>query len=120
MRFIVVSLGLVLIAGACATSGTAASDQAATATGTRPRTNVITLQELRESRAPSLADVVRQLRPGWSTQVTVFVNNDPFGGFEQLRSLSVQNTAEVRFLTRSEAQIKWGSRYQEVIQVITR
>jgi hypothetical protein len=120
MRFVVMASLLVLGAGACASSGTAAADQAPTASTTRSRTNVITLQELRESRAPSLADVIRQLRPGWPTQVTVFVNNDAFGDYNSLRNLSVNNTAEIRYLSRSEAQMKWGSRFQEVIQVITR
>lgn len=120
MRFTVLALGLALTAGACASSGTAAGDQTPTAAQTRARTNIISAQELRESRAPTLADVIRQIRPQWPTQVTVFVNNDPYGDYSSLRNLSVQNTAEVRFLSRSEAQMKWGSRFQEVIQVITR
>ena len=120
MRFLVMASLLVLGAGACASTHTAAGDQTPTGSQTRARTNVITLEEIRESRANSVADLVRQLRPGWPTQVTVFVNNDAFGGYEQLRSLSLSNAAEVRFLSRSEAQMKWGSRFQEVIQVITR
>jgi hypothetical protein len=120
MRLIVLALGLGLATGACASSGTAAADQTATGASTRPRTNVISLQELRESRAPTLADVIRQLRPGWPTQVTVFLNNDAFGDYNSLRSLSVSNTSEVRFLSASEAQNRWGSRFKEVIQVITR
>ena len=63
---------------------------------------------------------MRQLRPGWPTNVTVFVNNDPLGDYNQLRTLSLNTTAEIRYLSRSEAQIKWGSRFQEVIHVITR
>jgi hypothetical protein len=120
MRLAALALGLVFAAGACATSGTAAGDQSATATSTRPRANVITIQEIRESAAPTLADLVRQSRPSWPTEVTIFLNNDPMGSYEQLRNLSLSNTAEVRYLTRSEAQMKWGSRFQAVIQVITR
>jgi hypothetical protein len=121
MRFIAFALTLVLAAGACASSGTAAADQSATSTSTRPRTNVISLQEIRESRAPSLYDMVRQTRPSWPSSATVFVNNDPFGDINSLRNLSLNNTSEVRLLSRSEVQIRWGSRYNnEVIQVITR
>lgn len=120
MRIAVLALGLVITVGACASSGTAASDQSATAGTTARRSNVITSQEIRESAAPSVADLVRQLRPGWPTNVQIFVNNNHFGGYSQLNSLSVSTTAEIRFLTRSEAQNKWGSRFQEVIQVITR
>ncbi|HEX9562712.1 MAG TPA: hypothetical protein VF981_02025 [Gemmatimonadaceae bacterium] len=123
MRFIVLASGIVLAFGsaACASSGTASADQTPTAATTRPRTNVISLQEIRESRAPSVADLIRQLRPGWPTTVTVFLNNDtnPFGDARTLSNLSVQNTTEIRYYTRSEAQFKWGSRFQESIQVIT-
>ena len=120
MRIAVLALGLLVTAGACATKQTAASDQSPTAATTRSRTNVITAQEIRESPAPSLADLVRQLRPGWSTQVTVFVNNDAFGGYDSLRNLSKTTAIEVRFIQKSEAQMKWGMRFQDVIQVVTR
>jgi hypothetical protein len=120
MRMAVWALGLVIAAGACASRGTATSDQTPTASTTRSRSDVITAQEIRESAAPTLADVVRQLRPGWSSSATVFVNNDYFGSRESLRNLSRTNTTEIRYLQRSEAQMKWGSRYYtEVIQVIT-
>ena len=120
MRVAALALGLVIAAGACASKGTAAGEQSVTAGTTTRRTNLISAQEIRESKAPTLADLIRQSRPSWPTTVTVFVNNDPLGGYETLRNLSVSNTAEVRYLTRSEAQMKWGSRFQEVIQVITR
>ncbi len=120
MRSIAIALLLLMGGAACASSGTAAADQQPTASSTRPRTNVITLQELTESHAPSVADAIRQLRPSWPTQVTVFVNNDAFGDYNSLRSLSISTTAEIRYLSRSEAQMKWGSRFQEVIQIITR
>jgi hypothetical protein len=122
MRYLALAFTLVLAGGACASSGTAAGDQTATGTSTRSRTNVISLQEIRESRAPSLYDMVRQLRPSWPTgQVVVFVNNDPFGDINSLRNLSANNTSEIHLLSRSEVQIQWGSRYNtEVIQVITR
>lgn len=121
MRQIVFALCVSVLAAGCASSGTAAGNQAATGNTTRARQNVITLQEIRESRAPSLFDLVRQLRPGWPlNQVTVFVNNDPLGAVQVLSSLSVNNTAEIRFLSKSEAQFKWGTRFNEVVQVITR
>ncbi len=120
MRFAALALGLVIVAGACASSGTAASEQSATASSTARRTNVITSQEIRDSKAPSVADIIRQLRPGWPTAVSVVVNNDVMGGYDMLRNQPVSSTAEIRYLTRSEAQMKWGARVQEVIQVITR
>lgn len=120
MRIAVLALGLAIAAGACASSGTAAGDQTATATTTARRTNVISSQEIRESRAATLIDMIRQLRPGWPTSVSIVVNNDVLGGYEMLRQQPVSTANEIRYLTRSEAQAKWGARVQAVIQVITR
>jgi hypothetical protein len=121
MKTAVLALGLAFAAGACASKGTAAGSQAPTATGTARRTNVISAQEIRESAAQTLADLVRQVRPGWPSQVRIYVNNDDFGDYTSLRNLALSNTSEVRYLSKSEAQMKWGPRAQwEVIQVITR
>jgi hypothetical protein len=121
MRLAVIALGIAVAVAGCAAKQTASTDQSATGTRTTRRDNVITLQEIRENgTSPSLSDLIRQVRPGWPNQVTVFVNNDAFGGYESLRNLSVSNTSEIRFITKSEAQMKWGSRFQDVIQVITR
>lgn len=120
MRIAALALGLVVAAGACASSGTAAGEQSVTASSTTRRTNVISTQEIRESTAPSLPDLIRQLRPSWPTAVTVVVNNDVMGGYDMLRNQPVSTVKEIHYLTRSEAQMKWGARVQEVIQVITR
>ncbi len=120
MRIAALALGLVIAGGACASRGTPAGEPSVTATSTARRTNVISSQEIRESSAPSLADLIRQVRPGWPTAVTIVLNNEVMGGYDILRSQPVSNTSEIRYLTKSEAQMKWGSRVAEVIQVITR
>jgi hypothetical protein len=123
MRIAALALGLTIAAGACASSGTAATEQSPTASTTTRRTNVITLQEINDSRAPSLPDLIRQLRPSWpgqGTQVSIVVNNDVMGGYAMLNNQPVSTVREVRYLTKSEAQMKWGPRVQEVIQIITR
>ena len=122
MRIVALALGLVVVAGACASSGTAAGDQAPTSSTTARRTNIITAQEIRESTAPSLPDLIRQLRPGWPahTQVTIVVNNDIMGGYGMLNQQPKSTASEIRYLTKSEAQTKWGARVAEVIQIITR
>ena len=120
MRIAALALGLVFAAGGCASKGTAAGDQAVTGASTARRTNVISAQEIRESTAPSLTDMIRQLRPGWPTAVSIVVNNDIFGAYETLRQLPVSGTSEIRYLSKSEAQMKWGPRVAEVIQIITR
>ena len=117
MRIAALALGLALISGACASSGTAAGDQTRTASTTTRRTNIITAQEISESRAPTVADLIRQLRPGWGPGV-VFVNNDPD---PTALTRSPSNVREIRYLTKSEAQSKWGSRVQDpVIQITPR
>jgi glutaredoxin-related protein len=120
MRIAALALGLVIAAGACASSGTAAGEPSVTASSTARRTNVISSQEIRESSAPSLADLIRQLRPGWPTAVSIVVNNDVMGGYDMLRSQPVSTVNEIRYLSKSEAQMKWGPRVNEVIQIITR
>jgi hypothetical protein len=123
MRIAVLALGLAITAGACASSGTAAGDQTVTAQTTTARTNVITTQEIRESRAQNLTDLIRQLRPGWpgnGSLVTIAVNNDIMGGYAMLSNQPVSTAREIKYLTKSEAQFKWGQRVNDVIQIITR
>jgi hypothetical protein len=123
MRIAALALGLVITAGACASSGTAAGEQSATGTATTRRTNVITTQEIGESRAPSVTDLIRQLRPSWPGQgsaVSIVVNNDVMGGYAMLNNQPLSTVRQINYLTKSEAQMKWGARVQEVIQIITR
>jgi hypothetical protein len=119
MRIAALMLGIVIAAGACASKQTAAADQQVTASTTRARQNVISSQEIRESKATSLADLIRQSRPSWPRTAMIFLNNDadPSGTALQ-RSPTTVN--EIRYLTKSEAQTKWGSRVNEVIQIVTR
>ena len=120
MRIAALALGLVITAGGCASSGTASAEQSVTASSTARRTNVISQQEIRESKAPSLTDLIRQLRPGWPTAVTIVVNNDIMGGYDMLRNQPISTAREIHYMSKSEAQTKWGARVNEVIQIITR
>lgn len=130
MRIAALALGLTLVTGACASSGTAAGDQAVTASTTTRRTNIITAEEIRDSRAPTVGDLIRQTRPSWPRNVctapgqtncyVVFLNNDPDPSGTGLQR-APSTVREVHYLTKSEAQTKWGSRVVDtVIQVITR
>jgi outer membrane receptor for ferrienterochelin and colicin len=103
---------------ACASGSTAATAGGTTRQQTTARTTVITAQELAENPdLNSVADAVRKLRPGWRA-ATVFINSDPYVG--SASEIPVRNVREIRFLSASQAQMNWGSRYREVIQVITR
>lgn len=118
MRKVMVMLALVLAVPGCAAKGTAAVAAGSTRQQTTPRSNVITAQELAEHpELMSVADAVRRLRPGWRA-TAIFMNNDPYVG--TANEIQVRGIKELRFLTASEAQMKWGMKYREVIQVITR
>ena len=117
MRIAALALGLVVVAGACASKGTAGSQQTATASSTARRTNVISAQEISESRAPTVADLIRQSRPSWGAAI-VYVGENPDPS-ALTRPLGV--VREVRYLSKSEAQSKWGSRVDgPVIQIIAK
>ena len=112
--------GLVLALPACASHATPSSSTAVTRSTTTRRTNVISLDEILEHRnVSSVGDLVRQVRPGWRAAI-VYVNNDPFGDIGSTTTLMLGNVREIRYLTASEAQMKWGSSVHEVIQVITK
>ena len=121
MRIAALALGLMITAAACASSGTAAGDQQPTSTTTTSRNNVISAQEIRESRAATLRDLIRQSRPGWPQQgVVIFLNNDPDPSGTALQR-NPSTVSQINYLSKSEAQAKWGSRVPDpVIQIITR
>ena len=115
MKLAAMALGLALVSGACASSQTASADQTVTSRSTTGRTNVISTQEIRESRAATVRDLITQLRPGWNKNVAVFTNNDPD---PEALTRNPAGVREIRFLSKSEAQNNWGSRYNEVIQIL--
>lgn len=118
MRKLMALLALAVTVQGCAAKSTAAAAAGSTRQTTTSRSNVITAQELAEHpELMSVADAVRRLRPGWRA-ATIFMNNDPYVGASN--DIAVRNVRELRYLTASEAQMKWGSKYREVIQVITR
>lgn len=107
------STGLLLLAlslGACATtggSGGASSD-------------VLTGEELIESRHNDLLGALQNLRPTWirgrgtnsvnySSEVVVFLNGAPYGTVSDLRSIPVDAVLDVRFMSASEAGARYGT-----------
>jgi hypothetical protein len=83
------------------------------------RTNVITAEELVGHSFQSAADIVRQLRPTWG-RAQIYANNAPYGDYSVLTQIAAQNVKEIRWLTISEAQMRWGSGVREVILVTMR
>jgi hypothetical protein len=115
MRQVIVALGIVLVCSACASRGGAGSDNTRTTRTTQSRTTVITAEEIAAARgAANAADLVRQLRPNWPN-APVFVGNNEFGG--PLSAIDAGSVREIRLLSASEAQMRWGMRVREVILV---
>lgn len=81
----------------------------------RRRRDVISREEIAESGATNLFEVVQRLRPAWlrggsasnlrggGTGVVVYQNNTPLGGPEALRQLTPGYAASLRYLDGSEA-----------------
>lgn len=81
----------------------------------RVRRDVISKEEIVESGATNLYEVVQRLRPGWlrsgnvsnirggGTSVVVYQNNTPLGGPEALRQLTPGYAASLRYLDGNEA-----------------
>lgn len=77
--------------------------------------NVITRQEILDTRATNLWDVVNNLRPWWlqaidspsfsggSAQILVYRDNVRLGGTDALKNLNPEIAQEIRWLDRMEA-----------------
>lgn len=121
-------LGAVALGSACMTARRTTSSPVNRA--------VIQEAELDASRAPSVLEVVRQLRPEWlqrasagvrsiggvdGDQLNVYVDNTRYVGAAVLGQLSPNGVREIRFLSASEAQMRFGEgNTGGVIHVITR
>jgi hypothetical protein len=121
---IVIAPLLVLLA-ACASGG---GDG-----GSRRDRNLITLEELEELQQFTLLDAIRRLRPRWlqvsravSTRGNpqefprVVVDRVPRGELEALGQISVSDVREVRFLSASDATLKYGTGYPAGAIEVTR
>jgi hypothetical protein len=122
-RFTTLALALVIAAGCASSSAprrrTASRD-----------TRVLTAEELRQSSASNLYEVIRAYRPEWLIKrgqtsinlegdIVVYVDNVAFGGPESLRSIDVQSVQSARFMTASEAQMRYGVGHMHGAIVVT-
>ncbi|HEX6368120.1 MAG TPA: hypothetical protein VF006_04270 [Longimicrobium sp.] len=81
----------------------------------RRRREVISQEEISESRATNLYEVVQRLRPDWlrgagpsnlgggGTAIVVYQNNTPLGGLDALRQMSPGYAEALRYLDGSTA-----------------
>ncbi len=116
-------LAIVVIAGACASSGGSSGGS------DRPRRdrNLITTADIAELSGMSNAlQVVRQLRPAWlrprgRTGIpTVYRNNSRWGENPgALQNISIENVREMRFLSTTDANIRWGTSVSGPVILVT-
>jgi hypothetical protein len=80
---------------------------------------IITAEELQSATAANLYDAVRKLRPEWlerrraaslrqEVELAVYHDNMRVGGPDALRSIEIGAVRDVRFLSASEAQGRFG------------
>jgi len=108
VRNIVVSLTL-LVTAACASSGAQKSS------GSPDKLDQV---EIASANTTSVYDVIQRLRPNWlrppgmtmtglqnsgSQKVTVYLDNQPLGGIETLRSITTPSVLSMEFLTPTRA-----------------
>jgi hypothetical protein len=129
-------LTLVVAGGvfACSSStagGTGSANGSPAPAARRDRTT-ITSQELTQTQASNLYEVVQRLHPEWltprngatisgaSNDVQVYLNSQRAGGSDYLKQMSLNSATTLRFFTASEAQSRFGNgNVNGVIQVVT-
>jgi hypothetical protein len=105
---------LLLVLGACASGGKTATP------ATRPRPDLITLEELRGGHWRSAYEAVSSLRARWLQsrgtdtflgkpgEVQVHVDDVRVGGVNALREIQVIDIAYMQFFDPTSASARWG------------
>lgn len=88
------------------------------------RSDIIYRNEISKTSALNAYDAVRLLRPAFltgrgpstllrvresSTAPVVYLDNQRFGDASTLRNIPVDGIVEIRFMSATQAQVRWGS-----------
>ena len=116
MRIALSAILLTLALSSCASSGAPGSQ--------RRNPSVIATEELRQIEAEGLSafQAIQRMRPQWlrgrgvgsfggGSMPMVLVEESPFGGVDDLRSMDVAEIAELRFLSAADATTRFGTGY---------
>lgn len=115
---------LILAAG-CA-SGGSRSD------GPRRDRNHISAEELVDIQTLSVWDAVQRLRPMWlrpggirnsanpaGHYAHIFMDGSPYGSIESMRSLRTSDVEELRFVSATDATVRYGGQFQGGVILVT-
>lgn len=122
----------VLSAGGCGAAANSANGSTSPAPAHHDRTT-ISADELRESQAQNLYEVVQRLHPEWLTargvgtlsggtpgEVNVYLGTQRAGTSDYLRQQSVNSASALHYFTASEAQSRFGNgNGNGVIQIVS-
>ncbi|HVE78164.1 MAG TPA: hypothetical protein VNA89_04865 [Gemmatimonadaceae bacterium] len=86
--------------------------------------------EARSARVVDAYEAVQRLRPGFLRSrgssgpggggVRVYIDGQPAGGLDMLRTVPAAVIGQIEYLSASEATVRWGARFREgVIHVQT-
>ena len=126
-RLVIAVFALLAATTACASGGAstaAAGDEDAPTSRSRTNRNVLTSDELRSTPQTNMLDAVTALRPQWlrgantnsfgtssaRTGITVYVDGQPLGTMDTLRTMDVRSVERATYRTTSEAQNRYGMR----------
>ncbi|MGQ0712714.1 MAG: hypothetical protein ACT4PJ_03160 [Gemmatimonadaceae bacterium] len=122
LRFTTLALAMLVAAG-CASSSSGRRTAARDA-------KMLTAEEIRQSSGSNMYEVIRSYRPEWLIKrgqtsinlegdIVVYVDNVALGGPESLRSIDVQSVQSARFMSASEAQMRYGVGHMHGAIVVT-
>jgi hypothetical protein len=85
------------------------------------RREVITAGEIVAARVTDVYQAVAQLRPEFLSRrsrepiasrqgvsIAVYLNEIPIGGEEALRTIPLEEVRQIRYMTRTQAEFRWG------------
>lgn len=111
------SLLLFFLSAAAACSN--ATSGGPSSSGTR---DLLTLDQIQETRLASAFEVVQRLRPNWlrmrattvpgggePLEISVYVDNVRFGGVEALRGMSTESVERMQWIDGPSATQRWGT-----------
>ena len=121
----IVPIALLLLTTACVSGGRGAGTDSGSGGARRDR---ITAEDLEGIVEDNAYDVISRLRPQWlrrrgrSLLPAVFRDNIRIGtDIEALKSIRLENVFELRYLSASDATMRWGTGFTGgVIQIVTR